>query len=175
MDFNIIDLIRLGFHGFAAAMLFMGFRLLNTVISKQDDDHSEDSRLELRLLLRSVRNFLWISLVFFLLGVASELLRNHIQKTQKNEMSITLQPGTMTVVDQTLLPTLINEIDGKVVKLNYNTSTFKDSVKNGQRYFLQIDLLNKEISDLRNKLNILQLELNNEHNVTDEGGISDEI
>ncbi len=127
---NLVDLIRLGFHGFAAAMLLMGFRLLKTVINKQDDsDHTENSRLELKLLLKSVRNFLLISLVFFVLGVTSELLKNQFEKNQVNEMTVMIQPDANGVIDKGLLPTLLKEDEGIPVKFNLLTSTFKDSVK----------------------------------------------
>lgn len=170
----IIDLIRLGFHGFAAAMLLMGFKLLNQVISQQDDDHSDGSQIELRMLLRSVRFFLWISVLFFLLGVTSELARLKILKTQKNEMAITLQPGAGTV-DTKLLPTLYNEQNGKIVNLDVNSSTYNDEVIHGQNYTLQIDLLNQEIADLRAQNKKLLEDLNEVQNVTEEGGISDEF
>ncbi len=177
---NIVELVRLGFHGVAVAMLILGFWLLRAVIveKKQPIDPKvakevKDAEItKLKLKLKSVRNYLLISLVFFVLGVGSEMYKQIWEKTQENEMTVQLQPEAASMPDIALMPTLLKEDDPIPLPIQQATSTFKIKVKHGQRFYLQLHTLTNRVENLTNRVN--QLLLANEKESA-EGGLEDEI
>ena len=168
-----IELVRLGFHGFAVVMLFLGYRLLRAVVGEKASSAAEEiTGLQLRL--KSVRNFLVISLIFFVLGVASELFRMSQEKRQTNEMTMQLQPEAASMPDEALVPTLLAEDDGnpKPVKMNEATSTFRVKVRDGQRFYLQLHTLTGRVENLTERVNRLLIKQGEENA---EGGLDDDL
>ena len=166
----VIELVRLGFHGFAVVMLFLGYRLLKTVVAERGSPNTEG----LQLRPKSVKTFLVISLIFFVLGVASELFRTSQERTRENEMTMQLQPEAASMPDGALLPTLLEEDEGgaKPVQIDESTSTFRVKVKHGQRFYLQLHTLTRRVENLTARVNQLQLRQGGEDA---EGGLDDDV
>lgn len=77
----LVSLVRLGFHGAALAMLFLGYMLMRRVLNAEATE-------QLGPRLAQVRFFLVVSLMFFLVGAGLELVR----RAQMNDVSISISP-----------------------------------------------------------------------------------
>lgn len=172
MNNVVIALLRLGFHGFAVVMLYLGYRLLRTVVAERASPASE-STAEIRglqLRLKEVRIFCFISLIFFVLGVASELLRQFQVRSQENEMTMQVQPEIADMLGKELIPILLEGREMRTVSMGDNTSAFIVNVKHRQLYYLKLHPLAREVDRLR-KLLANQRSKEQEENA--EGGLDD--
>lgn len=150
----IIELVRLGFHGVAVVMLFLGYRLLRGVVvgkSKVDGKIGVD---KLKLRLKEVRVFLVISLVFFVLGVGSEFFRKFQERLQENVITVHIQPESAIMPEKNSMPILLKEkmdCSGcETVSMNKATKAFKVKVKHGQIFYLQLYNLTQKLESLNN-------------------------
>jgi len=86
MQFDLAQLLQLGFHGTALAFLLVGYRLMKQVL--EDDD---DERLELRL--QNVRYFLAVSVAVLILGIGAQIGANYLDS--RHEVEGHLSPSAM--------------------------------------------------------------------------------
>jgi hypothetical protein len=81
---NFVDLIQLGFHGFAFALFFLSFYRFGQISAQEIPDDLEPVKIELRnarteKLLGTLKWFMAFSVLFFILGVASQIFSGNIQ------------------------------------------------------------------------------------------------
>lgn len=98
---SAIDYIRLGFHGFAFVMLFLGYMLLRSFVTKcqtmANDLKQEQSDL-FRMLSRNIIGFLVISLIFFVGGASLEIFRQaqlNSALSQPHDLEFLVSPAMM--------------------------------------------------------------------------------
>ncbi|MDX1530754.1 MAG: hypothetical protein R3362_04440 [Rhodothermales bacterium] len=91
----LVDLVRTGFHGVALAFVYLGYRAIRDVTTQPSDDdptNDEEETRRLEMKLSAIHRFVLLSLVFFLLGIGSEMLRGFVFKAYKQDIMVSLQP-----------------------------------------------------------------------------------
>lgn len=156
-----VELARMGFHGVALVMLILGFYLLRSILKEQVT--------ELRRRLTAIYVFLGISLVFFVVGVGSELYKSSKEDQQIDKITIEIRPD----IHGENTPTLLKIADDmrETVEFDTLTSTFRTTIKGGPVFYLQLHTLTQKINKLQEQLAALRVE---RENITTEGGL-DEI
>ena len=86
MQFDLAQLLQLGFHGTALAFLLVGYRLMKQVLDDDDDD-----KLEVRL--TNVRYFLGISVAVLILGIGAQFLAQYLDS--RHQVEVHLSPSGM--------------------------------------------------------------------------------
>jgi len=81
MQFDLAQLLQLGFHGTALAFLLVGYRLMKQVLEDDDDDN-----LDLRL--RNVRFFLGVSVAVLVLGIGGQILAQYLDSRHTVEVHL---------------------------------------------------------------------------------------
>ena len=143
----IIELVRLGFHGFAVVMLLLGYRLLK-VVPKQADIQALERRS------KDIRFFMWISVVFFVLGVGSELFKQSqlhkaemSQQLQENELNVYFTPPPSLMPLGVDMPIILK--GASLLLPDKKTGVVTIKVKHGEAFHLQFYSITKEIEGLK--------------------------
>lgn len=155
MDNLIIELVRLGFHGFALAMLLLGYRLIRTASSEGNPEFLDRRS-------KDIRFFMAVSVIFFVLGVGSELYA----KTQAIDLIIVVNPAPSAMQPE-VEPIFKKGTD--LLVLDWDTGHTTISVKHGEQLYLQFYSLTKEMERLQNVVEQLLKEQAEES----EGGLDD--
>jgi hypothetical protein len=123
---TVVDLVRLGFHGFAIVILYLGYRLLRSVV-KSKDIKVED----LKPRLKEVRIFMAFSLIFLFGGASLEMLRGG----QKYDVHVIVTPAPLpSGIKQPILT-----LDAIQSVLDNNTGTAKSKLRDGASIHLHIE------------------------------------
>ena len=158
MDF--VEVIRYGFHGLAFAMLFLGYRLLKTIHETGGSGHKSILAEERERQYRSIYIFMGISLLFFILGVSSEMYRQNQERshqTQEADLHIVISPNPLPW-DGLPMPKIIK--DSEVI--HFNETNDPVSIKINQRGNLVLQLsptLNPLLKEINDKKYLLARQL----------------
>ncbi len=157
---NFLPLITAGFHGFAVAMLYMGYKLLKTVVARQVEANEENLK-RLSILVREIRFFLVISLIFFFAGSGLQLYN----QMRDNEIFVLVSPRKMPSKD--LMPTILKN-NNEEIRLNNGMATIRIKDKSTLDFITQ--QLVDEVRSNRKIISELTARLGN----NDEIGFTDE-
>ncbi|MGE0412883.1 MAG: hypothetical protein AB7I98_05885 [Verrucomicrobiales bacterium] len=137
-----IQLIQLGFHGFAFALFFLSFQRFGQISAQEIPDNLEPAQIERRMertdkLLGMLKWFMVFSVLFFVLGVSAQIIAKRIENQNQiesgsveNQLTVSIFPGDMSTIGPTL------KIDGRKVALEDGTGT----VRVGSKGYLAIDI-----------------------------------
>lgn len=139
-----LELVRTGFHGLALVMLYLGYRLLATILSRKSADVVGDAMKVEAGRHKVVTKFMIISLVFFVLGVGSELYRH----SQAYTLTIAISPSVLPNGVES--PTLLKLIDLKTV--SFADGPEQITVRNDEAIMFQLDAMTAEIVHLQEVL-----------------------
>lgn len=146
---DLIDLVRLGFHGVALAVLLLGYRLLKTVVEARVREGKEAS--DFSVILKNIRTFMVLSLCFFLAGAAMEIWRLGLAPV--NQISLVLSPSEMPETD-IAMPEIVAEKTYTLGKEPINID-----VRPGDRLFFRVESLCKVINTKNQQLGLLTARL----------------
>lgn len=136
---TVVDLVRLGFHGFAIVILFLGYRLLRSVVK------GKDIKIEyLKPLLKEVRIFMAFSLIFLFGGASLELLRGG----QKYDVHVIVTPAPLPIgIKQPILT-----LDAIQSVLDNATGTTKSKLRDGASIHLHIEPIINQYQEMNFEL-----------------------
>jgi hypothetical protein len=140
----VVELVRLGFHGLALVMLFLGYRLIRQVLTGKADvaqNGFDQSAKLFSLRLTGVAMFLGVSLIFFILGVGSELMRH----SQENDVIVYFSPKEMP--GEIEMPILVKGMEP--VHIHAETGAAMLRVKHKETLSLQLEVLTNELGRVR--------------------------
>lgn len=110
----MLDLVRVGLHGFALAMAFFGYNLLKKITNKDLPPDNPAALEQFKISVRSVRFFLVISLIFFFGGAILHITDKYFDIEKEYSIQLSLVPEE---ISEDLIPSIRNR-DRKIKLLN---------------------------------------------------------
>jgi hypothetical protein len=89
-NLDIVELVKVGFHGAAIAMAILTFFLLRKAVANWGPDVPPGHIPVLNTLLREIRVFMCVSLLFFVLGVAAQIF---VRPTKQTTAKVFVSPS----------------------------------------------------------------------------------
>ncbi|MCP4214412.1 MAG: hypothetical protein GY765_07130 [bacterium] len=120
MNSIIVDLVRVGLHGFALALAYLGYSLLKKITNQElpADNPTELKKFEMSL--KSVRFFLVISLIFFFGGAALHIVDKYYDVEKEYKIQLSIYPEKLP---EELMPSIRNA--GTPITLTSGTALLK--------------------------------------------------
>lgn len=141
----IIGLVKVGFHGAAIAMAILSYRLLNRLVETWGPNTSGDNKSILTTQLTAVRNFMYMCVALFLVGIVAQVMAPLVAPSQTSariEITPAKWPKNLASFEETIK-----------VKHDRDTVQFDDGIASIDIY--EKDMINVRLSGLVDKLNSL--------------------